>query len=234
MDTADRVWRALALSLAVFLALVLLLAFERQAAQTSETDGGPDIAHVVDIELTEFAIEPAEIPVPAGVPVTFDVRNTGSIEHDFTIAGVDGTASIASGQSATMEVAALEPGEYKVNCTIAGHESAGMTATLVAAEGTQADGSEMEGHDMAAVSDQGSEAAHPRPPEEMAKMPGEGVPTSRVESKGMGTRVIEPEIRHVRNTFITSSPRWLMTFTAILPDAESLSSNENGRPNGRA
>jgi FtsP/CotA-like multicopper oxidase with cupredoxin domain len=194
MDTADRVWRALALSLAVFLALVLLLAFERQTAQTSETDAGPDVAHVVDIELTEFAIEPAEIPVPAGVPVTFNVRNTGSIEHDFTIAGVDGTAGIASGQSATLEAAALEPGEYRVNCTIAGHESAGMTATLVAADGTQADGADMDGHDMAAVSDQGSEAAHPMSPEEMARMHEEGVLNFPVESEGMGNQEIEPEI----------------------------------------
>jgi len=194
MDTADRPWRALALSLAVFLVLVLLLAFERQPAQTAETGAETAAAQVIDIELTEFAIEPAEISVRAGVPVSFNVTNSGSIEHDFTIDGVDGTATIASGQSATLETPALEPGEYKVNCTIAGHEPAGMAATLVAAEGVRTDaGGDPAGHDMAA-GEQASEDAHPMSPEEMARMHEEGVLNFPVDSEGKGNQVLEPEI----------------------------------------
>jgi uncharacterized cupredoxin-like copper-binding protein len=187
MDAADRVWRALALSLAAFLVLVLLLAFDRQPAQTAETAA----AQVVDVELTEFAIEPAQIAVPAGVPVTFNVLNSGSIEHDFTIDGVDGTASLAAGQSITMEMGPFDPGEYKVICTVAGHEPAGMTATLVAAEGAQA--ADPAGHDMAA-GEQASEAGHPMSPEEMARLHEEGVLNFPVESEGKGNQVLEPEI----------------------------------------
>ena len=187
METADRIWRALALSLAVFLALVLLLAFERQPAQTAEQGTAADApAHVVDVELTEFAIQPAQISVPAGVPVTFNVANSGSIEHDVTIDGIDGTASIASGASATLEVAPLAPGEYTVVCTVAGHEPAGMHATLVATEGGQ--------EATHAAGAHGSEAAHPMSPEEMAQMHEQGVLDFPVESEGMGNQVLEPEV----------------------------------------
>jgi FtsP/CotA-like multicopper oxidase with cupredoxin domain len=183
MDTADKVWRALALSLAVFLVLVLLLAFDRQPAQTTtETSSTGAAGEVVDVTLTEFAIEPSAIEVAAGVPVTFNVTNTGSIEHDFTIDGVEGTAGIGAGATAMLEVPALEPGQYKVLCTVAGHESAGMAATLVAGEGTSA------------PHDAGSEESHPMSPEEMARMHEQGVLDFPAETEGKGNQPIEPEI----------------------------------------
>jgi FtsP/CotA-like multicopper oxidase with cupredoxin domain len=179
MDTADRVWRALALSLAVFLVLVLLLAFERQPAQTATTDAGA-AGEAVNVTLTEFAIEPSAIEVAPGVPVTFNVANKGSIEHDFTIDGVDGTGNIGAGASATLELPALEPGEYKVLCTVAGHESAGMMATLIAAEGGSAPHKDS------------SEESHPMSPEEMAQMHEQGVLDFPAETEGKGNQPMEP------------------------------------------
>ncbi|HSK95747.1 MAG TPA: multicopper oxidase domain-containing protein [Euzebyales bacterium] len=199
MDTADRAWRALALSLAVFLVLVLLLAFEPPPAQTAEPAAAAGDAHVVAVELTEFAIAPAEITVPAGVPVTFEVTNSGAIEHDFTVEGVDGTAAIAGGATATLEVAPFEPGEYRVVCTVAGHEPAGMHATLVADEGAQpADGAGSQpdagAHGDGTADAQAGEDGHPMSPEEMARMHEQGVLDFPVASEGKGNQPLEPEV----------------------------------------
>jgi manganese oxidase len=185
MDTADRVWRAIALSLAVFLVLVLLLAFDRAPAQTVEADvAAPEAtAEVIEVTLTEFSIEPGDLQVEAGVPVTFNVTNRGSIDHDFTIDGVDGTATIGSGQTATLDVPALEAGEYKVLCTVAGHEAAGMSATLIAGESAGP-----------VAHDAHSEAPAPMSPEEMARMHEQGVLDFPAETQGKGNQPLEPEI----------------------------------------
>jgi uncharacterized cupredoxin-like copper-binding protein len=188
MDIADKVWRAIALSLAVFLLLTLLLAFDRQPTRTTEASTAQAAAEVVDVTLTEFAIEPSEFDVPAGVPVTFSVANKGSIEHDFTIEGVDGTAAIGAGTTATLEVPAFKPGQYKVLCSVAGHDSAGMTATVIAAADDQATAV----RDTNAEEDDGE--AQVMSPEEMARMHEQGVLDFPAETKGKGNQPIKPQI----------------------------------------
>jgi FtsP/CotA-like multicopper oxidase with cupredoxin domain len=189
MDIADRVWRAIALSLAVFLLLTLLLAFDRQPAQTTEVTVAQAPADVIDVTLTEFAIEPSTLDVPAGVPVTFNVANNGSIEHDFTIDGLDGTASIAAGTTTTLQVPAFEPGEYKVLCTVPGHEAAGMAATVVAAAANQA----TSGQQDTTAREEGDQT-HVMSPEEMARMHEQGVLDFPAETKGKGNQPIRPRI----------------------------------------
>jgi len=61
--------------------------------------------------------------VPAGV-VNFHVKNNGSIEHDFQIAGQK-TPTLNPGQSATLTVT-LNGGAYNYACTIGEHASFGM------------------------------------------------------------------------------------------------------------
>ncbi len=190
MDATDRVWRALALSLGVFLALVLLLTVDRQTARTAETAPADGTGEVVDVTLTEFAIEPDALTVPAGVPVTFNVVNAGSIDHDFSIDGVDGTTVIAAGASDTLEVPALSPGEYAVLCSVAGHDAAGMTASLTVAEGGAAEAST----DGAGDGTHGAGAGHAMSPDEMARMHEQGVHDFPVESEGTGNQPIEAEV----------------------------------------
>ena len=205
-DSGDRVWMALAIVLALFLSLTIGLTFNASldsTAQAGSANGSGAAAatgatpQAVDVTLTEFAISPADITVPAGVPVTFNVTNTGAAEHDFTIDGISGTETVAAGGTTTLEVDALDAGSYPVLCTIAGHERAGMTATvLVTDDAVVADAA---GHDASAAGGGHGEAAGggdhaAMSPEEMARMHDEGVAAFPVETEGRGNQPLEPEV----------------------------------------
>ncbi len=60
--------------------------------------------------------------------VTFKVKNSGKLQHDFKIAGKK-TALLNGGQSATLTVT-LKKGSYPYSCTVPGHAAAGMKGTL--------------------------------------------------------------------------------------------------------
>jgi uncharacterized cupredoxin-like copper-binding protein len=65
--------------------------------------------------------------VKAGA-VVFKVKNTGSIPHDFKIAGKK-TAKLGPGKSATLKVT-LTKGPHKYICTIDSHAALGMKGTF--------------------------------------------------------------------------------------------------------
>jgi FtsP/CotA-like multicopper oxidase with cupredoxin domain len=194
----------LAIVLALFLTLTIGLTFNPSLDSTAQAGGANgggaatatgDTPQAVDITLTEFSISPDEISVPAGVPVTFTVTNAGVAEHDFTIAGVAGTETLAAGATTTLETDALEAGSYPVLCTIAGHEPAGMTATVTVTDDAVPAG----GHD-AASTDAGHGAAAgggdhaAMTPEEMARLHDEGVAAFPAETEGRGNQPLEPEV----------------------------------------
>jgi uncharacterized cupredoxin-like copper-binding protein len=60
--------------------------------------------------------------------VTFTVKNSGKLQHDFQIAGKK-TKLLNGGQSATLKVN-LAKGSYPYECTVPGHAAAGMKGTL--------------------------------------------------------------------------------------------------------
>ena len=94
---------------------------------TTPSGGGETVA----ISETEYEIAPPDPTVKAG-SVTFEVTNDGSTIHDLEIEG-DGveekTATIQPGDSDSLTVD-LQPGSYKLYCTIDGHEDLGMTGEL--------------------------------------------------------------------------------------------------------
>ena len=51
----------------------------------------PALGRVIDVTMTEFAFAPTTITIAAGEKVTFKLKNTGVVEHDF-MAGRQGTA----------------------------------------------------------------------------------------------------------------------------------------------
>ena len=126
-------------------ALVAALAFVATACSggSGSTGGGSgDQAAAaptsVDITLSDFKITPADVEVPAGVAVTFNVTNDGPTNHTFGVKVGDTTletADIAMGSSATLQVPALDPGTYDSLCTVPGHDQLGMTGTITATEG---------------------------------------------------------------------------------------------------
>ncbi|MEX1169105.1 MAG: hypothetical protein WEE50_03075, partial [Chloroflexota bacterium] len=72
--------------------IVLVAACSSGGASTSapaaETSAAPASAAATRIEVSlidTLRIEPSPMTVPAGVPVTFVVTNTGAIEHEFFV-----------------------------------------------------------------------------------------------------------------------------------------------------
>ncbi len=90
-------------------------------------------AGVTAIELSDFMLDPSSLTV-TGPAVTIEVTSAGPTPHNLSIRDADGeiiaaTDDLSSGDAATLR-AQLEPGEYVIFCSLAGHESLGMTGTL--------------------------------------------------------------------------------------------------------
>ena len=105
----------------------------------------------IEVNLTDaLKIEPAQMTVPAGVPVTFVVTNTGATDHEFYLGdeaaqaeheqemmemggmGHDEPEGIAVDPGETKELTRtfVEPGEMLAGCHVAGHYAGGMKATI--------------------------------------------------------------------------------------------------------
>jgi uncharacterized cupredoxin-like copper-binding protein len=85
-------------------------------------------AGTVAVTESEFKIVLASTALKAG-KVTFDVKNTGKIQHDLAIKGGAKTKLINPGASGQL-IATLKPGKYHLYCTVPGHEQAGMKVDI--------------------------------------------------------------------------------------------------------
>ena len=114
--------------------------------------GGPGLATgpstKLNVEMNEFSFTPMSFSVPAGKQITLQLKNSGSIQHDFIILkkgvvlqgkfdhekqmdDVYFSAILDSGKADKFTFTApTEPGTYVIVCGIAGHFQAGMTGTL--------------------------------------------------------------------------------------------------------
>jgi manganese oxidase len=82
------------------------------------------------VTLTEFKIDPQMVMVDEGA--TIAVTNGGTVEHDLAVKGTDAkTEMLKGGESGSLDVSGLEKGTYTLLCEVAGHEGAGMKATLM-------------------------------------------------------------------------------------------------------
>ncbi len=118
---------------------------EAEATQAADGAQAPDGA--IEVELTEWKVEPAEATAEAGT-VTFTARNAGEVPHELVVISTDTPAGdfpvesgraevegeevgevegIAGGQSKPLEVE-LEPGHYALICNLPGHYEPGMYA----------------------------------------------------------------------------------------------------------
>ncbi len=97
--------------------------------------GGTSVpATVVQISAFEYAFDPSTVEVDQG-KVTFEVTNTGTVEHEFEILDADGAVvdeveGLVPGLTRDLTVD-LQPGTYSYVCQIAGHEEAGMKGALI-------------------------------------------------------------------------------------------------------
>lgn len=119
------------------LALVLLLSACGSGAKNA----------TLSVDMNEFTFKPNAFSVPAGRLVTLNLKNSGTLEHNWVLlkagvqvaapfdptqeAGVFWKQSLMPGESGTYQFTApTEPGAYQVICTTAGHLEQGMTGTL--------------------------------------------------------------------------------------------------------
>jgi plastocyanin len=89
----------------------------------TQTGGG-----AVAVSEREYSIKLAGGTTVKAGKSTFDVKNDGKIQHDLAVEGPGGeekTPLIDAGKAAKLDVD-LEPGKYKLYCTVPGHEQLGM------------------------------------------------------------------------------------------------------------
>ncbi len=115
----------------------LFLAFFALGRGGSDGDGGAVAvadtpATVVEVELGSMKFVPDHIMAPAG-QVTLRVTNIDTQPHSLAVLD-KATPDLQPGETFDLDLGVLEPGEYEVICEIPGHESAGMTATLMVTE----------------------------------------------------------------------------------------------------
>jgi manganese oxidase len=183
---ATRLWMAVSAALALFLSLTVAMAFAARngaqpvtvglAQQPSAASGPVEIA----LEVSEFALTPAELTAPADTPLVFTIANVGGLPHDFAIDGVAVSEEIAGGSSATLAVDGLAAGTYDLLCTLVGHADAGMRGTLVV------------GGDAAAHGHTTTSA--PLTPEEMVAGHEEGIAAFPAATEGRGGQPLEPTV----------------------------------------
>jgi plastocyanin len=117
-----------------FLNPILLLALVACAAPAeSGLPASEAAADAMAVNLMDFMIEPSDLEA-TGPTVTFDVASDGPTPHNLTVLDDSGevvmaTADLSAGNSETI-TADLEPGDYTILCSLAGHESLGMSGTL--------------------------------------------------------------------------------------------------------
>lgn len=132
---------------------LVLAVFLTGCAGSAPSEAG---ATEIMVKATDFSYTPSSITVPVGQPVNITLENDGAVEHDFVVdkisvkdveASKTGPAAhhqmghdeatydlhfyAKAGDSATLQFTALEPGTYKIYCTIQGHEAAGMIGELI-------------------------------------------------------------------------------------------------------
>lgn len=117
--------------------LIGLVACSAPAAdEPSTSEAATATARAADalaVSVADFMIDPSDLEA-AGPTVTIEVTNDGPTPHNLTIRNdadevVAATADLSAGESETLS-AELEPGTYTIFCSLAGHESLGMSGTL--------------------------------------------------------------------------------------------------------
>ena len=140
--SVDRAVAALGLGLVAALGAVVLAGGVGRAADPV----------VVELTIHYSHFQHARISVPAGQPVTFVIRNTDPIDHEWIVGDAalherhrTGTEPVHNSRPTEVSISALgerrttvtfdRPGTLTFICHLPGHEAYGMTGTLVVTGG---------------------------------------------------------------------------------------------------
>lgn len=161
----------------------------------------------VEVTVSEWALSPDMIHVPAGSDLVFEIANVGGAEHNFAVitpAGQLVTPGIPAGGAATLDVPALEAGTYDLLCTVSGHAEQGMRATLMVS--ADADASMTVGDGGATASGGAGAGSHGMSVQEMLEGHAVGVQAFPAETQALGNQILEPVIEDGWKVFsITAS-----------------------------
>jgi uncharacterized cupredoxin-like copper-binding protein len=106
-----------------------LLAAELPVATGAATPSATTAASTTDtVKATEFKYALSKSTVSRGT-VTFKIKNSGHLKHDFKINGKKSTM-LSPGASTTLKVSFSKAGKFSYICTVAGHAQAGMKGKL--------------------------------------------------------------------------------------------------------
>jgi uncharacterized cupredoxin-like copper-binding protein len=147
--------RRLAAPSALALALLLAACGGSSAATPAAAGETPASGGPVRVEVTltdKLTMDPSAITVPAGVPVTFAVTNSGAVLHEFVVGDEDvqteheaemkeaggmtmakdepDAIGVEPGQTKELVMTFDEPGTTIAGCHVVGHYGAGMKATI--------------------------------------------------------------------------------------------------------
>jgi uncharacterized cupredoxin-like copper-binding protein len=100
----------------------------------------------INITMTDYKYEPADVRVAAGQEITLTLKNMGAVEHEWVIMKVAATVpwgdadepnvywehEVGAGQSETVKFTAPSAGEYQIVCGQPGHIEEGMVGKLTA------------------------------------------------------------------------------------------------------
>ncbi len=161
--------------------LISMAAFGDRTDPPTTAAGDTASSDVVEVKLGDLFIDPDGISAPAG-PVTFKVENTGGIDHNFVIEGVDSTEMISPAGTEELSVD-LQEGSYTVICAVPGHADGGMKATLTVGGDSEASGNDSGGGGMSGMTAQ-----------EMLEHDAKRTAQFPAETKGKGGLPLEPEI----------------------------------------
>jgi uncharacterized cupredoxin-like copper-binding protein len=114
----------------VAMAIVLLTLSLALAACSGGGGGGGGGNTVV---MSEYKYDPPNVTVKANQAVTINLRNTGTLVHDWVVQGMPQPVQgeLQPGRNGTVSFTPTQPGTYKIVCTQPGHEQSGMVGQLI-------------------------------------------------------------------------------------------------------
>ena len=97
------------------MALALVMTIAALVAADDDDDTSASAGGSVHVALTEFAITPSTVTVPAGG--SLHVTNDGSATHNLRVVDTDlATPDLAAGEAGELDLSSLAPGAYELLC----------------------------------------------------------------------------------------------------------------------
>jgi len=85
------------------------------------------------VTMSEYKYDPPALTVRAGQAVTINLRNSGTLVHDWVVQGLPQPVQgeVQPGRSGTVTFTPAQAGTFRIVCTQAGHEASGMVGQLI-------------------------------------------------------------------------------------------------------